>query len=58
MEIPPTLVAERLLNQQNVALSVIKSSAEADSAIASILDQAVQNVPISGARGGSVNFKA
>jgi hypothetical protein len=53
--IPPTIAAELALTRQNVALSVVKASAEADKAVANILDQAVQNAPVSSSRGVNVN---
>lgn len=56
MDIPPTIAAEAALTRQNIALSVIKSSAEAEKAIVNILDQSLSVGPA--ARGSSVNFSA
>ncbi len=57
MDIPSGIAAEQALLRQAVALSVLKQSAQADKAIANILEQAVQSVPASG-RGGIVNISA
>lgn len=54
---PAAISAQMAMNQQNVAMAMLKSSAQADRAIANILMEAVQNVP-TGSRGGAVNFTA
>ena len=54
----PILAAKQAMTQMNVALSVIKKGAEMDQAMVSMLDQAVQNVPVSSTRGANVNFSA
>lgn len=54
---PAAISAQMAMNQQNVAMAMLKSSAEADRAIANILQQAIANVP-TGSRGGLVNFSA
>jgi hypothetical protein len=56
-ELPAAIAAQMAITQNNVALSVVKSSAEADRAIANILQDAITNVP-TGSRGGNVNFSA
>lgn len=56
--VPPTIAAELAITRQNVALSVIKQSAEQQEAIAGILDQAVRSAPVSGTRGTNVNISA
>lgn len=57
MELPPTLSAEMAITRQNVALSMIKSAAQADRQIAAILDNAVRNVSAS-SLGTNVNITA
>ncbi len=56
MDIPQTIAAEAALTRQNIALSVIKSSAEAEKAIVNILDQSLSVGPA--ARGANINFSA
>lgn len=56
MDIPPTTAAELAVLRQDVALSVIKSSAQAEKAIANILDQSLSVGP--SARGGKINLSA
>jgi hypothetical protein len=56
MEIPAQFAAEQAILQQNVALAVLKASADADKAIANILEQSLTVGPSS--RGGNVNFSA
>ena len=58
MDLPSTYAAELALNRQNIALSVIKASADSQAALANILDQAVRSAPISQARGTNVNISA
>ena len=58
MDLPPTVAAEQGILRQNIALSVIKQSADQAKAIANILDQAVRSAPVSGTRGSNVNFSA
>lgn len=57
MDIPPTMVAEMALARQNVGLSMIKQSSDAQKQVASILEQALLPVSSSG-RGGVVDFSA
>jgi len=54
MDIPSSIGAKMATTQQNVALSVIKQSAQADKQIANMLEQAIS--PAS--RGGNVNISA
>lgn len=58
VDLPAGLAAKAALTQQAVALSVIKQNAEMAQNLVAILDQAVANVPVSGARGANVNFSA
>ncbi len=58
MELPATIAAEQGLLRQNVALSVIKHSAEQDQALAKILDQSVRSAPVSQTHGSHVNLTA
>lgn len=55
--LPAALSAQMAITQQNAAMAMLKSSAQADRAIANILEQAITNVP-TGGRGGIVNFAA
>lgn len=54
-EIPATIAAEAALTRQAVALSVVKQNAEAAQGLANILEQAVQNVPVSSTKGANIN---
>jgi hypothetical protein len=56
MEIPADIAAQAAITRQNIALSVIKSAADADKAIANILEQSLTVGP--SARGGNVNLSA
>ncbi|HEY8191426.1 MAG TPA: hypothetical protein VIG74_03295 [Alphaproteobacteria bacterium] len=58
MELPADIAAQAAMARQNVALSVIKQNAKAEQAIASILEQAAQNVPVSQSRGTNLNLQA
>ena len=49
--------AQMAQTQKNFALSAVKQSAQNDRQIASLLQEAVQNVP-TGSRGNSVNISA
>ena len=55
MNIPPTFAAETALLRQNIALSVIKQSADQAKALVNILDQAAQNAPVNKSRGTNLN---
>ena len=55
---PAAIAAEQAIIKQNVALSVVKASAEADRAIANILDQAARSAPVSGTLGTNVRISA
>lgn len=55
--LPAGIAAQQAITQQNVALSVVKSSAQADQAIAEILTEATESVP-TGGRGSIVNITA
>lgn len=54
--IPAGLAAQQAVAQQNIALSVIKQSAQADQAIADLVADAVESAPTTGSRGSLVNF--
>ncbi len=56
--IPTAIAAESSILRQNVSLSVIKASADADQAIANIIDQAARSAPVSGSRGVNLNTSA
>ncbi len=58
MDIPSDIAANAALTRQAIALQVIKKSADADKAIASILEQSANNVAALTHRGTSVNFTA
>ena len=56
--IPAGIAAEQAILKQNVALSVIKQSAEQAQAIAQIIDQSARSAPVSGTRGTNINIRA
>jgi hypothetical protein len=56
MDIPAGIAAESALLRQNIALSVVKASADADQQIAKILEQSVRSAPLSSSRG--TNFSS
>ncbi len=56
MEIPADIAAQAALTRQTVALSVLKSSADADKAIANILEESLSVGPA--ARGSKVSISA
>lgn len=58
MELPPTYAAEIALNRQNVAMSVIKASADQQQALAQIIDESARSAPIHSSRGASLNTSA
>jgi len=58
MDLPATYAAELALNRQNVALSVIKASADQQNALAQIIDQAARTAPVSSSRGTNLNIKS
>lgn len=55
--LPAAIAAEAAVTRQNVALSTLKASADADKQIANLLEDTLLNVP-SGSRGGNVNLTA
>lgn len=57
MDIPADIAAQAFLTRQAVALSVIKQAADTDKKIAGILEQAADNLAVSG-RGQRVNVRA
>lgn len=56
--LPAAIGAQLAIARQDVALSFVKQSAQADQAIANILQQAVQSVPVSHSHGNNVNTHA
>lgn len=56
MDASSVLVAQQALARQDVTLSLIKQTADAQSQVADILTQALEVSP--SGRGGSVNFTA
>ena len=56
MEIGAPIAAEQAIFRQNLALAVIKSSAQQDQAIAGILEQSAQNLAALTGRGSNVNI--
>lgn len=58
MNAPAGIAAETGLLRQNVALSVIKQSADQAQALVAILDEAARSAPVSGTRGTNVNLSA
>lgn len=56
MEIPPDIAAQAAMTRQTIALEVIKKNADAEKAIANILDASLSVGP--SARGSSINFTA
>jgi hypothetical protein len=57
MEIPPQFAAEQALVRQNVTLSLIKSSAQADQKLVGILEDSARAIAASN-RGNNVNLSA
>ncbi len=56
--VPPTIAAEMALTRQNIALSVIKQSAEQGQALAKIINDTARSAPVSGALGTNINTSA
>lgn len=55
----PILAQQLMLNQQNIGLAVMKSNAQADQAMANILEQAIKAaVPADGSRGSMLDMSA
>ena len=52
------IAAEQAILQQNVALSVIKASADQAEALAEIIETTTRSAPISDTRGANVDFGA
>ncbi len=55
--IPAGIAAEQALLRQNVALSVIKQSADQAQAIVDILDKAVRSAPVNASRGTNLDTR-
>jgi len=58
MELPATVAAEQGLLRQNVALSLVKQSADQAQALAEMIDQSARSAPVSNARGTNVDVSA
>ncbi len=56
--LPPGIAAEQAILRQNVALSVIKASADQAQALAQIIDQNPRSAPVSSSRGTNINTSA
>ena len=56
--VPAGIAAEQAVLRQNVALSVVKQSAEQAQALAEILEQSARTAPVNQARGSNVNIRA
>jgi hypothetical protein len=57
MEIPAQFAAEQAILRQNVALSLIKSAADADKQLVGILEDSARQIAASN-RGSNVNIQA
>ncbi|MCB9983308.1 MAG: putative motility protein [Rhodospirillales bacterium] len=55
---PAGIAAEQAILRQNVALSVIKQSADQAQALVQILDDAARSAPVSRTRGTNINTSA
>jgi len=55
MQVPADIAAQDAQARLNVALSSVKRNAQAEQQVAAILEQAVENVPVSPVRGAHVN---
>jgi len=58
MDIAAGIEAQLAMTQQAIALTMVKKAADMDKAIVSILQQAIDNVPVSSTRGSVVNIAA
>lgn len=56
MNVPAAITAQTAIARQNVALAVTKHSAEADQAIAHILEETVQTSKPHGDRGTNIDI--
>ena len=57
-DLPEDMAMRMAMVQQNAAVSMIKKNAQAEQAIANMLDQSIRNVPRSAIRGSNVNIQA
>lgn len=55
--LPAGIAAQQAITKQNVALNVIKQSADADKAVAGILQQSADNIAAQTGRGTNVNIR-
>lgn len=55
MDMPATYAAELALNRQNIAMSVIKASAQQQEMVAKILEESVRSAPVVTSRGTNLN---
>lgn len=58
MDIPAAIAAEQSILRQNVALSVIKQSADAQKQLVAILEKSLTTVQDVNSRGSRINFTA
>lgn len=58
MDIPAGIEAQAALTRQNIALSVIRNSAQQDKAVADILRQSLETIKASTTRGTNINTTA
>lgn len=56
--VPAGIATEQAMLRQNVALSVIKQSADQAQALVQILDDAARSSPVSSTRGTNINTSA
>lgn len=48
--------AQQAMTQQAIAISMVKAASDSSQKMADLLAQMVESVPVSGSRGGNVNF--
>ncbi|GJL85232.1 MAG: hypothetical protein DHS20C02_10070 [Micavibrio sp.] len=58
MDVPASIAAEQGILRQNVALSVIKQTHDAQQALVQIIEEASRSAPVSQSRGTNVNLSA
>lgn len=56
--LPAAIAAQQAQLQANVAMSAIKSAAQADQQLANLLLETIENVPVSASRGTNLNTSA
>lgn len=58
MEVPAGIAAQAALTRQAISLEMVKQAANMEQQLASILEQAISNVPVSSSRGATLNMQA